>query len=174
MKRLILFRHAKAAHIQGTRDIDRPLDDRGRAASPRMGQYLKDEGLLPDFVLVSPSLRTRETWDLARPPLEPVAVRIEHQLYEAPGGPSLELIQALDDSVKFVMLVGHNPGIHEFAKRLVGYGDRYAFARLSEKFPTAAIAVFDFDVATWREVSERGGRLDRFVAPKDLGIDSDD
>lgn len=174
MKRLILFRHAKAAHIQGTKDFDRPLDERGREASPRMGQYLKDEGILPDFVLVSPSLRTRETWDLARPPLEPVAMRIEYPLYESPAGPSVELLQGIDDSVRAVMVVGHNPGIHEFAKRLIGYGDRYAAARLNEKFPTAAIAVLDFDIESWREVAERSARLDRFVAPKDLELEADD
>jgi phosphohistidine phosphatase len=174
MKKLILFRHAKAAHIQGTKDFDRPLDERGREVSPKIGQYLKDEGILPDFVLVSPAHRTRETWDLARPPLEPVAMRIEHPLYESPAGPSIELLQGIDDSVKSVMIVGHNPSIHEFAKRLIGYGDRYAAARLNEKFPTAAIAVMDFDVETWAEVAERGARLDRFITPKDLGIVSDE
>ena len=174
MKRLILFRHAKAAHIQGTKDFDRPLAELGREVSPKMGRYLKDEGLLPDFVLISPSVRTRETFDLARPPLDPVAMRIEYPLYESAAGPTVELLQGIDDSVKAVMIVGHNPGMHDFAKRLIGYGDRYAAARLNEKFPTAAIAVMDFDVENWREVAERSARLERFVAPKDLGFGADD
>jgi phosphohistidine phosphatase len=101
-------------------------------------------------------------------------MRIEYPLYESPAGPSIELLQGIDDSVKSVMIVGHNPSIHDFAKRLIGYGDRYAAARLNEKFPTAAIAVLDFDVETWAEVAERGARLDRFITPKDLGLHADD
>jgi phosphohistidine phosphatase len=174
MRRLILFRHAKSDHIKGIDDLDRPLAERGREASPRMGQYLKDEGLLPDLVLVSPAARTRETWDLARPPLEPVAMRIEPRIYESPGSQLFDIVREVEADAKVLMLVGHNPGMHELATKLVGHGDRYAFARLRQKYPTAGIAVLDFDIEGWGEVAERGGRLDRFVVPKDLGIDADD
>jgi phosphohistidine phosphatase len=174
MRRLILFRHAKSDHVRGVQDLDRPLAERGRTAAPRMGQYLKDEGLLPDLVLVSPSVRTRETWDLARPPLEPVAMRIEPRIYEAPSSLLLEALREAEDDAKVVMFVGHNPGMQDLSARLVGYGDRYAFARLSQKFPTAGIAVLDFDAQSWGEVEERSGRLDRFVVPRDLGEEADD
>jgi phosphohistidine phosphatase len=174
MRRLILFRHAKSDHIKGVPDLDRPLAERGREASPRMGQYLKDEGLLPDLVLVSPSERTRETWDLARPPLEPVAMRIEPRIYESPSSRLLDVVREVEPGAKVLMLVGHNPGMQDLATRLVGFGDRYAFARLGQKYPTAGIAVLDFDIESWGEVAERGARLDRFVVPKDLGIEADD
>jgi phosphohistidine phosphatase len=174
MRRLILFRHAKSDHIQGVADLDRSLAERGREASPRMGQYLKDEGLLPDLVLVSPAQRTRETWDLARPPLEPVAMRIEPRIYESPSSRLLDVVREADAGARVLMLVGHNPGMQELAMRLVGYGDRYAFARLGQKYPTAAVAVLDFDSESWGEVTERSARLDRFVVPKDLGVDADD
>jgi phosphohistidine phosphatase len=174
MRRLILFRHAKSDHIRGVQDLDRPLAERGRLAAPRMGQYLKDEGLLPDLVLVSSSLRTRETWDLARPPLEPVAMRIEPRIYESPSSRLLEVVREVEADAKVVMLVGHNPGMQDLSARLVGYGDRYAFARLGQKFPTAGIAVLDFDAESWSEIEERSARLDRFVVPRDLGVDADD
>jgi len=174
MRRLILFRHAKSGHPNGVSDLDRPLAERGREASPRMGQYLGDEGLLPDLVLVSPSQRTRETWDLARPPLEPVNMRIEPRIYESPSSRLLDVVREVEPGVKVLMLVGHNPGTHDLAMRLVGHGDRYAFARLRQKYPTAAVAVLDFDVESWSEVEERSARLDRFVVPKDLGLDADD
>ena len=57
---------------------------------------------------------------------------------------------------------------------LVGHGDRYAMARLVQKFPTAGLAVIDFDVENWADVEPQGGRLDRFVTPKSLGADEDD
>ena len=73
------------------------------------------------------------------------------------------------DAARALMLVGHNPGFEELATRLVGFGDRYAFARLARKYPTAGLAVIDFDTDHWAEIAPRSGRLDRFVTPKSLG-----
>ncbi len=174
MRKLILFRHAKSDWPEGVSDIDRPLGARGREAAPRMGQYLKDEGLLPDLVLVSPALRTRQTWELAAPPLEPVTMRFEPRIYAAAASNLLDIVREADDAAKILMLVGHNPGMQELAARLVGYGDRYAFARLTQKFPTAGVAVLDFDAESWRDLAERSARLDRFVTPKTLGAERDD
>ncbi|TVR07384.1 MAG: histidine phosphatase family protein [Salinarimonadaceae bacterium] len=175
MKRLILFRHAKSDWPGGVDDIERPLAERGRMAAPLMGRYLRDEGLLPDLALVSPALRTRETWDLASAELgETIPVRIEPRIYEAPPGQLLQVVHEIDDAVRAAILVGHNPGSHELATTLAGFGDRYAFARLAQKYPTAGVTVLDFDVEGWRNVARRGGRLDRFVTPKTVGAERDD
>ena len=61
---------------------------------------------------------------------------------------------------------GHNPGMHEFAQRLIASGDTDARARLTEKFPTGALAVIDFAVDDWRKLHPRSGRLDRLVVPR--------
>ncbi|MCG6121306.1 MAG: histidine phosphatase family protein [Microvirga sp.] len=175
MKRLILFRHAKSDWPKGVEDIDRPLAERGRSAAPLMGRYLREEGLLPDLALVSPAKRTRETWDLAQAELgEDIRVRIEPLIYEAPPKQLLEVARGIDDGVRTAILVGHNPGSHELAGMLAGFGDRYAFARLAQKYPTAGVTVLDFDVESWRDLAERGARLDRFVTPKSVGADRDD
>jgi phosphohistidine phosphatase len=103
-----------------------------------------------------------------------VAMRIEPRIYESPSSRLLDVVREADAGARVLMLVGHNPGMQELAMRLVGYGDRYAFARLGQKYPTAAVAVLDFDSESWGEVTERSARLDRFVVPKDLGVDADD
>jgi phosphohistidine phosphatase len=173
MRRLILLRHAKAGPKTGD-DIDRPLAPRGREAAPRMGAYLRDEGLLPDLALVSDSRRTRETWDLVRPSLGDVEAHSEPRIYEAPPARLLTVVQEVEPSVRTVLMIGHNPGFHDLAQRLVGHGDRYAFAELKEKFPTAALAVIDFAADSWADVDAGAGRLDRFVTPKSLGAGEDD
>jgi len=173
MRRLILLRHAKSAHPGATPDLDRPLAPRGRDAAALMGRYLADEQLFPDLALVSPARRTRETWDLVAPALGDVPVRFEPRIYEAPAERLLTAVREVEAAVRSVLMVGHNPGFAELAARLVGHGDRYAFARLAQKFPTAAVAVLDLPGEGWRDAAPGSARLDRFVTPKALGAEDD-
>ncbi|WP_029029185.1 SixA phosphatase family protein [Salinarimonas rosea] len=168
MRRLILFRHAKSAYPDGVGDHDRPLDARGRADAPRMGAYLAAEALLPDLVLVSSARRTQETFALAGAAIGPVETREEPRIYEAAAERLLGVVRETPDTVRTLLVIGHNPGMEDLATSLVGFGDRYAFARLREKFPTAAIAVIDLDAESWADVVPREGRLERFVTPKGL------
>ena len=172
MRRLILFRHAKSAHPAGVEDHERPLDARGRADAPRMGAYLAGEALLPDLVLVSSARRTQETSALAGEALGPLEARTEPRIYEAPAERLLGVVRETPDAVRTLMLVGHNPGMEDLARTLIGFGDRYAFARMSRKFPTAAIAVIDLDAESWGATIPREGRLDRFVTPEGLADSS--
>jgi phosphohistidine phosphatase len=174
MRRLMLLRHAKSAWPDGVSDLDRPLADRGREAAPRMGRYLADESLLPDLVLVSPARRTQETWDFVRAAIGDADTRTEPRIYEAPSARLLTVVQEVPVTARALLMIGHNPGFQDLAKHLVGHGDRYAFARLTQKYPTAGLAVIDFAVEDWSEVAARAGRLDRFVTPKTLGADQDD
>ena len=79
----------------------------------------------------------------------------------ANGGP-------LYKSPQHVMMVGHNPGFEEFALSLVGHGPADVLARLSEKFPTAGVAVIAFDAESWPDVGPGSGRLNHFLTPKRL------
>lgn len=170
MRRLILLRHAKAVPHGLVPDFDRSLTDRGRADAKRMGAYMAQEHLIPDLAAVSAAQRTRETWDIAshelghRPP-----VRIEPRIYEASDATLLSLARQTPDHVKTLASVGHNPGFAELAHALAGYGDRYALARMSHKFPTCSLVVLDFDVESWGDIDRKGARLDRFVTPASLG-----
>lgn len=170
MRRLMLLRHAKSNWPAGVADRDRPLASRGRAAAPVMGRYLAEELLLPDLVLVSPSLRTCETWELVASMLpEKPAMRHEPRIYEAPSERLLAVVQETQRDVRTLLLIGHNPGSEELAALLTGHGDRYAAQRMSQKYPTCGLAVLDFAIEDWRDVAPRGGRLDRFVTPASLG-----
>ena len=174
MRRLILLRHAKSSRPAGVEDFERPLAPEGSETAPRMGAYLRDEGLFPDLALVSSSRRTRETWDCVRPALGDVEVRFDPRIYEAPPERLLAVLRETGPETRSVIMIGHNPGFEELARHLVGHGDRYAMARMNEKFPTSAVAVIDFAVEDWRDVDFRRGRLDRFVTPKSLGAGEDE
>src|ERR1700760_3543995 len=161
MLRLLLFRHAKTAREAGGGDHDRPLTKRGEEDSKRIGSYLTDEQLLPDLVVASDSRRTRQTLDLAlKASGQNPATRLDRAVYLAEPHTLLHLIRRTPAGVRTLMLIGHNPGMADLAPLLTGFGDRYAFARMNTKFPTAGLAVLDFAVDGWAEVAERGGRLE--------------
>lgn len=170
MLRLILLRHAKSDWPADVADHERPLAERGRAQAPMMGRYLAQELITPDLAIVSSARRTQETWRLFSSAFdEKIRKRDEKRLYAAAADRVIALAQDADDNARVLIMVGHNPGLHEAAMMLTGHGDRYAFARLKEKFPTSAIAVLDFAVESWREIAPQGGRLDRYVTPKTIG-----
>jgi phosphohistidine phosphatase len=173
MRRLMLLRHAKAGP-PSAQDLNRPLAERGRAAAPLIGAYLAREHLVPDLVLVSAATRTRETWDLVRPHMEAAEVREEPRIYEASPEGLLTVLREVGSGYRTVLMIGHNPGFQDLARQLVHFGDRYAYARLAQKFPTAALAVLDFNGEGWMDTAPRTARLDRFVTPKSLGVEEDD
>ena len=174
MLRLLLLRHAKAGWASGAMDLDRPLSGRGQGAAALMGGYLRDEGLRPDLVLVSPARRTQETWERVRPLLGDAATREDERIYEAPVLRLLGVVQEVEPEVRTLLMIGHNPGFEDLAKLLAGEGDEDAILRLDRKYPTAGIAVIDFPQETWAEVQPGAGRLERFTTPKSLGSGEDD
>jgi len=125
-------------------------------------------------VLCSPSQRTQET--LAGLTAQwPAGVEIvfEERLYAAAAPAILSVIQAQDDEARHdatraLLVIGHNPGLHEAAELLIAAGDVGLRERLREKFPTAALAVIDFAVDRWDRVRDRCGRLDRYVTPRSI------
>eukprot|EP01037_Dinobryon_pediforme_P013374 gene13374-13489_t len=168
MLRLLLLRHAKAVP-ENAQDHSRALAPRGRKDAARMGQYMHKEQLLPDAVVTSDALRTQETTTLVMQALkEKIDIIRDPKIYLAEAHQLLKRIQNFPDNAKTCLMVGHNPGFHDVAQLLVGYGDRYAAARLRSGMPTCGLAVLDFDVESWSNVTERAGRLERFIIPADL------
>lgn len=170
MLTLILFRHAKSSwDDRAQADVDRPLNARGRQAAPLMGRYLADAGLVPERVLCSSAVRTRETAALALAELpEAAAPEYYDALYLAAPHRLLAEIQRVPGTVRRLMLIGHNPGIHELAVELVGRGSASDRKRLLEKFPTAGVAVIRFEVTAWNRVKSGAGELIAFVTPRSL------
>ncbi len=174
MRRLILLRHAKSDRPAGVDDHDRPLNPRGREAAPRMGAYIAEAGLRPDHVLVSSATRTLETWDAVRIPLDGNPGETVPALYECGAEQIFDVVRRAPDHAGTLLVVGHNPGLQDFAMEAVGSGPKAERKRLATQFPTAALAVIDFESERWADIAPGAGRLERFVKPKDLGADDED
>ncbi len=172
MKRLLLLRHAKA-EPGGPDDHDRALMPRGRADAPKIGRYIDKHGYVPNVILASSSRRTVETVEGVTETM-PATERIDYldALYLAEPEVILSVIRLALDKAQTAMIVGHNPGLEHLAALLarepVKRRERDRFDAIEEKFPTAALAVLDFDVARWREVAPGQGALKDFVRPRDL------
>ena len=150
MRTLYLLRHAKSDWPAGIPDIDRPLAERGRRDAPIAGSVIAGRGRHIDLVLVSPALRTRQTWALAAPALGMSEGDgcIEPAIYEAEPDDLLGLIGTVADDVHTLLVIGHNPGMEEVAARLAGAGDPESLRALREKFPTSAVAEIAWE-GTW-------------------------
>jgi phosphohistidine phosphatase len=173
---LLLLRHAKSSRDDPSiADMERPLNNRGEKAAARMGEYIAREKLVPDQVLCSPALRTRETWRLAAAEMpSPPSAAICPELYDfGDGKPLLACLRSKGGKSKRVMLVAHNPSTHNLALRLagsgVGSGPADLRQLLAEKYPTGALAVLTFDANEWPAIAEGTGKLERFIRPRDLG-----
>ncbi|MCH8683951.1 SixA phosphatase family protein [Pedomonas mirosovicensis] len=170
MKSLTLLRHAKAGwNNPSQRDFDRPLDERGRRAAPRMGFYLRTEGLAFDRVLVSPSVRTLETLALVEEGYGAKLAEIEDErVYLASSDTLLDLIHDLPDEWGSILIVGHNPGFEDLGMLLAGQGPARLMALLAAFLPTAGVVSLAFDVDHWADIRPGEGMLVRFTRPVDL------
>lgn len=165
MKRLILTRHAKSSWDDPlTPDHDRPLNERGKAAAADLGQWLASRGYVPDEVLCSDALRTRKTWSGIAPALPGTPVlELKPALYHA--GPDVMLAVLRHATGDCVMMIGHNPGIAEFAAKLVAHAPKNAeFAR----YPTGATLVADFTIESWDQLGWGMGVADDFIVPREI------
>ena len=167
-KTLCLLRHAKSSWADpALDDFDRPLNQRGRASAVPLGLYIDDKELRPDSILCSSARRTRETLGLLLPWLHGEAtVRIERGLYLASADELLLRLRRMEDEVSCLLMIGHNPGFEDLADALTGAGDVFASTAMQEKFPTAALAVLDFDAPHWADIAPGKGELRAFVTPK--------
>ena len=164
---LIIMRHAKSDwSTSASRDFDRPLSRRGDRDAPRMGAWLAGQGLLPDMVISSPALRTKQTVTavLEKLGLSEQEVIWEPEIYEASLDRLLDVLERYTAAADSVLLVGHNPGLDSLVEYL---SDRRPDYRNGKLMTTAAVAVLDFGdqgIST----REHSARLELLVRPKDL------
>lgn len=158
---LILMRHAKSGWDDPLlADHDRPLNARGRTSAVAMGKWLRERGYAPDQILSSSSCRTQETCELLG--LE-VKAQFTRALYLAGVAAMMEQLQGASGRV--VLMLGHNPGIGEFAERLAVTAPTHP--RFFD-YPTCATTVFTFDCENWRDVGFGSGQVQDFAVPRDL------
>jgi len=169
VRTLYILRHAKSDWGDSSLpDFDRPLNSRGWKAAKAMGQELRERDLAPDLVLVSPAARTKETLARAEEGFgEPFTVTETRSIYLAETETLIDLVRGAPAEARRLMIVGHNPGMHEVVLALTE-GPRELRDEVASKFPTAALAEISFDVDDWTDITLGSGRLRSFVKPRDL------
>lgn len=167
MKLLGLLRHAKSDWDDLTlRDFDRGLNNRGRKGAALMGAHIDEHGARWDKIIASPAARVKAT--LAASGLSQPVSYVD-EAYLADAATLLAVLRQHAGNADAVLLAGHNPGLQELVMELVPAEEETAeFGDLLEKFPTAAFAVLELDIADWREMAPGCGRLTHFSRPRDL------
>jgi phosphohistidine phosphatase len=170
--RLLLLRHAKSAHPTGVDDFDRPITGEGKAAARLIGAFVRQRAIQPVLVMCSTARRAQETWDCVAAELtQRSEVKTESGLYLAQTPGLFQFISA-QQGASPLMIIGHNPGLHELGVSLLAKTQtgeaRQRTENFVRKFPTAALAVFDIDVDSWGKVRPGIAMLSCFVRPKDL------
>ena len=173
--RLMLLRHAKSEKSEpGMSDRDRTLNARGRLDALKLGTYMAHHALRPDRAMVSDSQRTRETWErLSKAWTVPPPASFESELYNAGPNAMLDLLRDDPAAPNALLIVAHNPGLHELGKLLIASGDVDARERLNEGLPTSGLLVIDFMGSDWSTLHPSSGRLERFITPRLLRSDAD-
>ncbi len=174
MKSLYLLRHALAERGQGTdEDFDRPLAPEGREGAERIAEAMRSGGLIPAMVLCSGARRARETWDILDPYLAPdgaaIPMEARDELYLATMSRLAAALRELPQNLDSVLVIGHNPGLQQLARRLAGpESSQGALQTLSRDFPSGGLAALTLAGDAWREIAPGMGRLERFLRPGDL------
>jgi phosphohistidine phosphatase len=145
---LVLVRHAKAER-EGPSDAERPLASRGRADAAAIGRWLTSHGIAPDRVVLSPTLRTRETWQLTG--IDTPPVYLDERIYDNTIEDLLAVVRDTPPDVRTLLAVGHNPSMGSLAS---------LWAPQLSEFRTGAVAVFELD--DWSSA----GRLTMSATPR--------
>jgi phosphohistidine phosphatase len=172
MPRLCLFRHAKSDWFAGASgDFGRPISARGERDAPLVGAHVVAQGWQPDRILCSPARRCRQTLEIVAGCLDnDPDVSFPAGLYDSSGADYAGLIGAHGGDAETLMIIGHNPMIHETALRLAIPGISPAATGLGRKFPTSAVSVLVFRTP-WEDLTDHSGNLVAFVKPADLRTD---
>ena len=153
MLRLTLLRHAKTEPVHsGQEDWDRALEASGQKDIPEMGRRLRERGLKPDRIIASPAVRALTTATLLAREIGVSEGRLsrDERLYLADPKVLLQVIRALGGTTPHLMIVGHNPGLTEFADRITAERD-------VDNLPTCAVYTLEFDIASWSELNWNSG-----------------
>ena len=163
MKRtLLMIRHAKSSWANPLQsDFERPLNERGQHDAPLMGRRLQQAGIVPSVIISSTARRTRETAEhiAAATGYDPGAIKWEEKLYHCIPSVFEELIYELNDNLKTVVIIAHNPGITEFVNQL-------SPEFFTGNMPTCGIVGAQFEAASWEEFPTVKRKVFLFYYPR--------
>jgi phosphohistidine phosphatase len=166
MKTLHLLRHAKSSWKHADLDDhERPLSKRGRQTAKSIAADLRRAKIAPDLVICSTAVRARQTLDPIGKALKPAKVVLERGLYEVAQQKIWKHLWKLPESADCVLLIGHNPGLHDLALELADADSAKLVPPRGGKFPTGALASFRFDGA-WKAMQPHSAVLLSFTRPK--------
>jgi len=154
-------------------DFERALTDPGQRAASTIGALMRDHDCAPSLAIHSAAYRTSETWRLVLSELDVEIPSIaDDALYLATPEYLFTFVTSTSDQHKCVLLVGHNPGLHDFALILLRDGSQGDVARLRQGYPAGALVEFQFEIDRWSDLRPRSGRLEWLVFPRDLQSES--
>jgi len=164
-KTLIILRHAKAE--AGDDDHARPLAGRGFEEAKAMGAYMAAQGIKPQKILCSTSTRTRQTLKYLNGEFAEI-VEFSDAVYNASENQHLQNIAAQSDETASLMIIAHNPGLHQIATRLAREGDHALLRQMAVEFPTCSLVVIDLGDMHWSEIFTAHGKLKVFATPRTI------
>ncbi|MBA2466591.1 MAG: histidine phosphatase family protein [Sphingomonas sp.] len=169
MKTLLVLRHAKAKLDSASgEDFDRPLTGRGRRSAEAVGRELQSRRLAFDAVLASPALRVRQTLEIVGQAYGSLPeTRFDQELYLADTSALQRKLRLLADEIASVLLVGHNPGLHELLLQLASDEDPLR-QQIVGNLPTGAAAILEFPVDRWRDLRPGAADICALVFPRNL------
>jgi phosphohistidine phosphatase len=168
-KILIILRHGKAEVAKsGQDDHERPLAERGKVETDRMGAYAAAHSIHPQKILCSTAVRTRGTLKCFLDGKNGPVPEVEYvdKIYNASENQLLQAIASQPENVETLMVIGHNPGLHQLALRFALKGEPAMISQIVAEFPTCALARIDLGAIAWRDVRKSQGMLSLFVTPK--------
>lgn len=168
VRKLLIMRHAKSSwDSEASSDFARPLAKRGREDAPRMGRWMAEQRLRPDWLVSSPALRARQTTLAVCKALglDPEEVLWTPGIYEAGLGELLGLLKRCPAQSRIAMLIGHNPGLERLLRHLSG--DRIPPEAALKPMPTAAIAVLCMP-PDWHDLGYGAAEIETLMRPRAL------
>jgi len=162
-KNLILWRHAHAEI--GNNDFNRHIDERGKKESKIMAEFILSNSS-PDLILSSPATRAQETLFAFNSLYKAPKANIDKNLYHAEPDEILKSIERNSSDENIILVMGHNPGIHELSLSLTNNNQE-----LMVKFSTCSVCFISFDNDNWFNIYNNKCFLDKFIQPKDLNRD---
>ena len=167
-RRLILMRHAKSDYPLGTADHERPLASRGNREAPAAGKWLVNNELIPEYIICSDALRTRSTcaWVLSELGEKGPTPYIDSRVYHATASGLCSIINEVPDTVRTLLVIGHQPVLQELALRLASAeSDEEAVYELAMDYPTLGTTVLETSYP-YSHLDARDAKVTHFAVPR--------
>lgn len=154
IRTLYIIRHSQAEESGfGKKDIERELTAEGFRQATKLGQFIKEKNIKIDFVLLSASSRTQQTFERINEQLmiDAEDVLVDEDIYEGSVRTLLRAVNSMDAEIKHALLIGHNPSVSYLSEYLSG-------AEIGNMSPASVVEI-NFELSTWSLVSEKTGNF---------------